>query len=307
VYGPVKIVSFAEEHLDAAAELLAARHARHRVAEPLLPGEVDFRAEIAALLADGATGAFTHGAYVLGAPAADLWGPNIWVQVAGHAAEDAELVRDVWASAAAGWFEQGLKEHYAVVPATDPALLDAWFRLGFGAQHAHGVMEVPEREWPPGVREATKDDVEALVALGPLLSRHQLQSPAFSSFPEATADEIRTDVLDDFTHDTVANLVYEIEGRIVGNFAVYPIALATSHSGLARPPRAAFIPFAVTEPEVRGSGAGLALTDATFAWARAHGHETIVADWRVANLVASRFWPRRGFRTSFLRVHRSIS
>jgi hypothetical protein len=26
----------------------------------------------------------------------------------------------------------------------------------------------------------------------------------------------------------------------------------------------------------------------------------------VTNLLASRFWPRRGFRTTFLRVYRSI-
>jgi hypothetical protein len=26
----------------------------------------------------------------------------------------------------------------------------------------------------------------------------------------------------------------------------------------------------------------------------------------VTNLLASRFWPRRGFRTSFLRLYRSI-
>ena len=30
----------------------------------------------------------------------------------------------------------------------------------------------------------------------------------------------------------------------------------------------------------------------------------MVTDWRVTNLLSSRFWPRRGFRTSFLRLHR---
>jgi ribosomal protein S18 acetylase RimI-like enzyme len=301
------VVPFAEEHLDAAAELLAARHVRHRAAEPLLPAEVDFRAEIAALLANGATGAFTEGAYVLGRSGpADLWGPNIWVDAAGHAAEDPELLRDVWADAAARWFERGLRAHYALVPATDRPLVDAWFRLGFGAQQAHGVMEVLEREWPTGVREATEDDIEALVEIGPLLSQHQRGSPVFSSVPEQGPDEVRADVLDDFSLDGVANLVYELDGRIVGDFFVCPLELADSHSGLARPPGAAFIGFALTDPEVRGSGAGLALTDASFAWARARGYETMVADWRVTNLLASRFWPRRGFRTSFLRLHRWI-
>jgi hypothetical protein len=36
------------------------------------------------------------------------------------------------------------------------------------------------------------------------------------------------------------------------------------------------------------------------------GYRTMVTDWRVTNLLASRFWPNRGFRTSFLRLYRSI-
>jgi hypothetical protein len=105
----MKIVPFADEHVDAAAVLLAERHERHRAAEPLLPGEIDFRAEIAALLAEGATGAFTDGAYVLGGSGpSEHWGPNIRVDSAGHAARDPELLRDVWAEAATAWFEQGL-------------------------------------------------------------------------------------------------------------------------------------------------------------------------------------------------------
>jgi GNAT superfamily N-acetyltransferase len=167
-------------------------------------------------------------------------------------------------------------------------------------------MEVPDREWPPAVREATEDDIEALVEIGPLLSRHQHRSPVFSSVPEQGPDEVRADVLDDFSTDGVANLVYELDGRIVGDFFVCPLELSSAHSGLARPRGAAFLGFAITDPEVRGSGAGVALTDASFAWARRHGYETMVTDWRVTNLLSSRFWPRRGFRTSFLRLHRWI-
>jgi GNAT superfamily N-acetyltransferase len=304
----MEIVPFAEEHLDAAAELLAARHEAHRVEFPELPADADYRAEIAALLADGATGAFTDGAYVLGRSApVERWGPNIWVEAAGHAANDPELLRDVWAKAAGSWFEQGLTAHYALVPATDSSLLDGWFRLGFGAQHAHGLLQIPEREWPAGVREATRDDIDALIEIGPHLSRHQRQSPVFSPLPEQSPDEVRADVLDDFSLEGVANLVYEADGRIVGNFFVCPLELSSAHSGLARPPRASFLGFAVTYPEVRGSGAGIALTDASFAWARSQGYETMVTDWRETNLLSSRFWPRRGFRKSFLRLYRSIS
>src|SRR5205807_9962279 len=37
---------FTEQDIDAAATLLAARHDRHREVEPLLPADVDFRAQI---------------------------------------------------------------------------------------------------------------------------------------------------------------------------------------------------------------------------------------------------------------------
>jgi GNAT superfamily N-acetyltransferase len=303
----VEIVPFAEEHVDAAAELLAARHEAQRAVFPQLPADADYRAEIAALLGLGATGAFTDGAYVLGrSDSPERWGPNIWVDAAGHAASDPERLRDVWAQAAAGWFEQGLRAHYALVPATDPALLDAWFRLGFGAQHAHGIIDIPQREWPGAVREATEDDIEQLVEIGPFLSRHQVQSPVFSSVPEQTPDEVRADVTDDFTLDGVANLVYEVDGRIVGNFFVCPLELSSAHAGLARPPGASFLGFAITYPESRGTGVGVALTDASFAWARGRGYETMVTDWRATNLLSSRFWPKRGFRTTFLRLHRWI-
>jgi GNAT superfamily N-acetyltransferase len=57
---------------------------------------------------------------------------------------------------------------------------------------------------------------------------------------------------------------------------------------------------------VRGSGAGVALMNASFAWARQEGYATIVTDWRETNLLSSRFWPKRGFRRSFLRLYRSI-
>jgi len=303
----MEIVPFADEHVDAAAELLRARHEAHRVEFPQLPAEPDCRAEIEAQIADGATGSFTDGAYVLGhSGPEDRWGPNIWIEAAGHAASDPELLREVWAESAAGWFEQGLRAHYVLVPATDGDLLDAWFRLGFGAQHGHGLIEIPEREWPDGVREATMDDIDALVEIGPLLSRHQGQSPVFSSVPEQTPDEVRADVLDDFSTEGVVNLVYEADGRIVGDFFVCPLELSSAHSGLARPPGAAFIGFAITYPEARGTGAGVALTDASFAWARERGYETMVTDWRETNLLASRFWPRRGFRKTFLRLHRAI-
>ena len=82
--------------------------------------------------------------------------------------------------------------------------------------------------------------------------------------------------------------------------------LSSTHAGLARPEGACLLAWAASRPDVRGSGAGLALTEASFARARERGYRVMVADWRVTNLLSSRFWPRRGFRETFLRLHRAV-
>jgi GNAT superfamily N-acetyltransferase len=104
----------------------------------------------------------------------------------------------------------------------------------------------------------------------------------------------------------IANLLAEVDGRVVGNLVIAPTELSSMHAGLARVPGAAFLAYAATRPEARGLGSGVAMTNAGFAWARDHGFETMVTDWRETNLLASRFWPKRGFRRTFLRLYRSI-
>jgi ribosomal protein S18 acetylase RimI-like enzyme len=303
------IRAFGDGDLDEAAALLERRHRRQLEVEPLLPATPDFRAEVDSLWRSNSTsGAIAEHGFVIGCPRDDpVWGPNVWIESAGHAADDPELVRDLYASLAGDWVEQGLKAHYAIVPAGDSPLIDAWFRLGFGAQQAHGIVEVPDVAWPPTVREAREDDVEALVDLAPLLVEHQHASPVFGPARRWSDDEIRAEVREDLSRDDVGNLVVEADGRVVANFFVCPIELASGHAGLARPPGAAYLAFALTHPAARGSGAGVALTDACFAWARERGYPTMVTDWRVTNLLSSRFWPKRGFRTSFLRLHRLVA
>ena len=307
----MKIVPFGAEHIDAAAALLEERHRRHRKAEPLLPAEVDYRAEVAALWdKEGASGALVDDGYLLATRLDESWGPNAWIELAAHAVRRAEDVRDLYAAAAAVWVKEGRTRHYVYVPATDRELVDAWFRLGFGAQHAFGIRELGDEEWPSlegvVVREADERDVEAMVEIGPELAWHQSLSPVFSEFRPDDPDESREEIAEDLTKPEIGNLVAELDGRVVGNFVVVPIEMSGAHSGLARAPGLAHLGYAAVLPEARGSGAGLALTAASFAWAWDRGYPAMVTDWRVTNLLSSRFWPKRGFRTTFLRLYRSI-
>ena len=314
---------FADEHLDAAAELLAERHRRHRAVEPALPERFEdaaaAREEVEkAWRREGASGAagFLDGrlaGYLLGAPddEAHWGGPNVWVGHAGHAAADPELVRDLYGLAAHRWVDEGRTRHYVQVPASEPELLDAWSRVCFAQQHASGVVEVPDVPWPEGVREARPDDLEGVFELTPLIREHQAGAPVFSAnLRVETPEETRAAIVEEITNEEVGALVAEADGRLVGGFIVAAAEQAGdsphAFTGLARPERVAYLAWAVTHPEVRGSGVGVALTEASFAWARREGYQTMVTDWRVTNLLASRFWPRRGFRTTFLRVYRSI-
>jgi ribosomal protein S18 acetylase RimI-like enzyme len=314
---------FADEHVEAAGRLLAERHRRHRAAEPLLPERFEdpaaARAEVeAAWREEGASGAVAlRGGravgYLVGAPDdEEHWGgPNVWVGLAGHAVEEAETARDLYAAAAPRWLDEGRSRHYVVVPATERELVGAWHRLCFGLQHSHGIREVPAEPWPEGVRPAEPRDVEAILEIAPLLRRWHARAPVFSANRRREdPDAMRADVEQDVADPGMGALVAEAEDRVVGAFLVVPVELAQEglegHGGLAGPEAACVLYFAVTLPEVRGSGAGVALTQASFAWAHEAGYRTMVTDWRVTNLLASRFWPRRGFRPTFLRLYRSI-
>ena len=56
----------------------------------------------------------------------------------------------------------------------------------------------------------------------------------------------------------------------------------------------------------RSQGLGRLLTSHVLAWTSEAGYRAVTADWRETNLLASRFWPARGFRPIFQRLHRVI-
>src|SRR5262245_66620834 len=103
------LLPFADEHLGAAGRMLAERHKRQRELEPILPRR--FEDAAAAQLeveeawrrehASGAIGLLDgkFSGYLIGAPRPPrLWGPNVWIEAAGHAVSEPELLRDLYAA-----------------------------------------------------------------------------------------------------------------------------------------------------------------------------------------------------------------
>ena len=319
----LRIEHFDRTHLDGAAALLADRHRAQREHEPGLdPRYEDMaatRPEIEALLdLDGASGVAAHRegrllGYLIGVVRDEaVWGPNVWVEVAGHAAVDTEIARELYAVAAAGWVEAGRTNHHVVVPATDPALVDAWFRLDFGQQHVHAIRETPSADWQPtardgiAIRRAERRDIPALAEIDLALPRHHLGSPVFSRLPVPTVDEAVADLEEDFGDERSATFVALLDGAIVGSAVGCSIELSSMHVGLARPASAGFLGFAAILPEARGHGVGRALGGTVIAWSRDAGYPWVMTDWRSTNVQASRAWTALGFRPLFRRLHRSI-
>ena len=240
--------------------------------------------------------------YLLGVRKSDeIWGPNVWVELAGHAVEEPEDLRDLYAAAA----DELGRRRRAPAPLRARAgdrsepLLEAWYRVGFGQQHAYGDPGGARGErGPTASRLATDDGHRRARRPRRRCSRTTRRSRPSSraASPQepggaARASSSRTSR----TTRSATSSSSATAGSSARSSSSRSSCRACTRASRGRD-GAALLGWAATRPDVRGSGAGLALTQAAFAWARERGHETMVTDWRVTNLLASRFWPARGFR-----------
>lgn len=303
----VEIHPFSDEHIGDAAQLLAERHGRHRAAEPLLPDVTDFRAQVerdwrmenasgAVAVVDGSVDGYLIGR---------VTDEDCLVDLAGFAARRAELIRDLYAHVSEPWVEDGHVRHRVHAPASDDAAVDAWFRLAFGRQLTFGTRETASETSAARdvtVRVAEQHDLPSAVALGQELYAHQRLAPSFSGRVSVSDDEYRewwesTEGDPAFTH-----FVAERGRQMIGHLLLYrrpPDDLRIAGDSID-------LSHAVTLRDARGTGAGSALTAHALTWANEQGYKSMTVDWREVNLLASRFWPRRGFRPAFFRLYRHI-
>jgi GNAT superfamily N-acetyltransferase len=307
----VEIGPFGDEHLDGAAALLADRHERHRTAEPLLADSDAREAVVRAWEQEQASGvvALEHGeviGYLVGGLQENrVWGPHAWVERAGHASAEPELVRDLYAAAAADWAAAGAPMHFALVPALG-ALLEPWYRLGFGQMQLDAIREsgATPGPVPAGVtiRKGGLEDLEtAAMPLASLIWEYQALAPSFTGLRPPPEQELRSDWQETLEDSEAAYFVAERERRVVGHSILYP-----ADPDFGTPAGAVYLGTTATVSEVRGTGIGLSLTEHVLAWTRRAGYSIVVTNWRVPNLLASRFWPARGFRPTFHRLYRRL-
>ena len=201
-----------------------------------------------------------------------MWGSNVWVDAAGQAAAEPELVRDMYGLAAAQWVQESRRAHYVLVPASGEGLLRAWYRLGFGQQQAHAVRPIPD-ETPVApakvaVRRARRSDLPALAGLEVKLPRQHSLAPVFSASPVPSYEKCLAGWEEDFDDPAYATFVAEFEGVVIGSSIGCSLELSSSHPPLFRPDHAGFLAFAAVVPHARDLGAGRALGEAVIAWTR---------------------------------------
>ena len=206
---------------------------------------------------------------------------------AGHAAREPEALRDLFAVQAA---ERGVSRFMVTGPATDPELVDIWFRLAFGCQAVWAVRECAagtsavQQHDPPG----DPDDIEALDRL----RGDPLWPPGCAELfrvVDPARDELRTEFRtpgDESYLPFVAS-----DGRRLVMLALY----RRPEGGLRVPAHNIDLAFAATRDDVRGKRR-LALTNLRSA-GRTARFRSMTVDWRAVNLLSSRFWPR-GFGPS---------
>jgi GNAT superfamily N-acetyltransferase len=294
----LEIHPWSEEFRGEAARLLAARHARERAAEPLLPEVEDFAAHVP----DGDGAVATRGGEAVAYLIASVGEERAEVGLAGVAASDPEAVRDLYAQLARAWPPR----HQALVPVSEGALVDAFFRLAHGLQFMLAVRETEAAapvDFGGSIRLSTPDDLAAVADFDRILWTVLEASPSFSG-RDIEAQDFEGEWANLWNEpEFPLHVVAEREGRVVGHALLYD----RPTGDLRVPERNIDLGHAATVADVRGSGAGLALTAHVLDWAHEQGFRSMTTDWRSVNLLASRFWPKRGWRPTHYRLYRAVA
>lgn len=220
-----------------------------------------------------------------------LWGACVFVE---PRSGDPEAVRDAYTEESPAWPPL----HFAVVPAR-PEALDPWYRLGFAQMHVYGVRASggePLDVEGVTLRPGGPADLETAIRIDELIAAEQAASPSYSSFAH-DPETHRADWVETLEDDGVHYVVAERAGEPVGHTTLYP----DPDDG-----EALHLASTAVVPEARGAGVGLALTAHALAYTAEQGRPRLRTNWRATNLVASRFWPARGFEPTVIRLVRQL-
>jgi RimJ/RimL family protein N-acetyltransferase len=317
-------LSFSEEMIPAAGKLLAARHTRNRMSLSLLPERFEdvqvatktvetlyskkFRNGYAAFQ-DGQMVAYLLGEYVL-----QPWGRCGYIYLPGYALagdESPATLQDLYARLGDDWVRMGVFSHGLYISATDMQVVAALFDLGFGKERIDAVLDlrtlaIPEVKQPTGitVRRARPSDNAQLGSLSDLIMRALAGAPYWHPTVPEDWEELRegwSELADD--GDWTVWLALK-DGEALGTVGF--TSQTETDTDMLAAPKSVHLSVAATKPAARGRGIGTYLTWHGLGYARDAGFATCYTNWIGPNLLASRHWPRYGFREVAYRLAKRI-
>jgi ribosomal protein S18 acetylase RimI-like enzyme len=224
-------------------------------------------------------------------PEHPIWGDCVFLTAQ---TEDAEVVRSAYAEQSEAWPPL----HFAISGPTAEEL-DPWCRLGFAQMHAYGVRASGAEPFDaPGValRRGAADDLETAIRLDLLIEQAQAEPPSYSSYVRDEAEH-RDAWIETLADEAVTYVVAERDGVAVGHATLPPDPVDD---------QALHIASTAVVPEARGTGVGRALTTFALRHAAERRLPRVRTNWRVTNLLASRYWPARGFELTHIRLFRRL-
>jgi len=321
----IEYLPFAEDMIPEAGQLLAKRHAHNRKSLPLLPVRFE-DPQVAAKAVKtlwqkkqkNGYAAFRDGkmiAYLIGETSAQTWGRSGYVYLPGYAlAEDERpsVMQDLYTLLGDGWVRTGHFNHYLYISAADKDILDALFDLGFGKERVDALMdfstlEIPNVEEPAGVtiRKAGQGDNAHLGSLSNVIFRALGKAPYWHpTVPEDWGE----------LHEGWSELADDKEWAVWLAFdndeALGTVGFRPEHeedTQMLVSPHTNYLSVAATKPQARGRGISTALTWQGLKEACKDGYEICYTNWISPNLLASRFWPRFGFKDAAYRLAKKVS
>jgi GNAT superfamily N-acetyltransferase len=327
-----EFLPFSNEMIPEAGKLLAERHKCNRERLPLLPARFEE--------ADAATravksmwqekyrngyAAFRDGrmiAYLVGKTSTDPWGRAGYAYLPGYAVtdeEDAAVIQDLYALLGDDWVKRGCFDHYLYISAADEDVIHALFDVGFGKERVDALLDlgsqrIPEVEEPAGVtiRKAGAGDNSHLGSLSNIIFRALAKAPHWHPTVPEDWDDIHEgwSELPDEKEWTIWIALEKDKQSSPADEAVGTVGFRPEEetdTQLLAAPKTVYLSVAATKPQARGRGISTALTWYGLEQARREGYEICYSNWISPNLLASRFWPRFGFKDVAYRLAKKVS
>jgi GNAT superfamily N-acetyltransferase len=300
----VHIISFAEQHVEDAAALVARRYTNLRGVVPSMPACYERPAALQSLVHNltehNAGVAAIDGGQLIGFLAGmtlpEFRGKrSVYSPEWGNAAiEDRsrEVYQRMYAALSDAWVSERSIAHYVSVFAHDEPGIEAWFWQSFGlvsVDAMRGVSPAKSESIEANIETgpATLADIDTLLQLNAALKDYIQSAPMFLIDDDVWDRTAWEEYLQDERNRVW--LAYS-SGEPVAFVQIGPANPDACY--VIRDPKTVSITGAFTVEAHRTQGVATVLLNRALDWAREHGYERCAVDFEPMNVLGARFWLR---------------